>query len=453
MANPKDRDFVLQYMMDADKSDGVEFSDCCSIESDEEFSGDDVGDGSDQESEPVDEIQYNCDAERDLSILEEHNEITIQSSLPKESNLMGNTGDICDEDGDSEHHDNASQAKKSLAASSNVQIEDCDSVQAIPSPVFTDTLTVSHVCEMVQTPVTATGIDKLALTPEIRSGNSFSLSTVEKRKRSAVPLSTGLSAADIDLVRADLRLKRKPTTALSVIEHFGIQFDEAEDRRKAMKVLSRQIARQKEESRDRKSDTVDSSNDIVFTFSDFGVSNSEEVAKIITPSKGLSTPQRSKSKLFTPALHSSMQTDTPCRPSHKSGRKEMAWGSIKDDSVRKRTNNCAKRTSSMLSEFCESSEGRVSKLQLFQMTAKYFLGDGFEVRENPKKVKPSKVLGLQVVNRMSRRKMDHLRSFMKDNYSVSMTSRKDIQDEKKNLSLSLAGWMDWKYSGKYSGGV
>ena len=45
MENPKDREFILQYML-ADVSE-EDFSDSCSIGSQDEFSGEDVGDDSD----------------------------------------------------------------------------------------------------------------------------------------------------------------------------------------------------------------------------------------------------------------------------------------------------------------------------------------------------------------------------------------------------------------------
>ena len=55
LENPKDLAFIQQYMYASED----EFSDCSSIASEEEFSGEDVADGSD---ESEDEIHFHCDS-------------------------------------------------------------------------------------------------------------------------------------------------------------------------------------------------------------------------------------------------------------------------------------------------------------------------------------------------------------------------------------------------------
>ena len=68
MDNPKDREFILQYML-ADVSK-EELSDSCSIGSEDEFSGEDVGDDSDLEhSEDDHDIELNFEAGRELMSL------------------------------------------------------------------------------------------------------------------------------------------------------------------------------------------------------------------------------------------------------------------------------------------------------------------------------------------------------------------------------------------------
>ena len=80
---------------------------------------------------------------------------------------------------------------------------------------------------------------------------------------------------------------------------------------------------------------------------------------------------------------------------------------------------------------------RVSKIKLLQQITKEFLGDSYEVREIPKKVEPSKVLSLQVETQMSRRKMDSVRSFVKNSCGVSLPSREIVYKEKKRRCVPV----------------
>ena len=75
MENPEDNALIMKYILAEEFSDGEDR--CYSFDSDDEFSGDDVGDGSDEE-ESEDEIDFHCES----VISEEQDEQSM-----KETNL------------------------------------------------------------------------------------------------------------------------------------------------------------------------------------------------------------------------------------------------------------------------------------------------------------------------------------------------------------------------------
>ena len=408
LENPKDLAFIQQYMYASED----EFSDCSSIASEEEFSGEDVADGSD---ESEDEIHFHCDSVINGDKQEEA--VTASEfSEPGEDTHTGkatNLGDVAD------------STDKSNVFLKIKKFSGVDDIESSPVDLSTNFSWDKQVSEKTShftalTPVSATGIDELS----ICSGTHSILETPKK----SLNVPAGLTVLDVEEVICNMSSKRKKTTANDIIEYYHMQFSDKENKTKAQIALSKVLSKLKDQGK-KKNCSEKLYDDFLFLFSDFGIMNSKEILQIMKC-------QSQHDTMITPQKSGPTSCSTPCTPSQSSvklqGRKKMSWSSIKKNTVTKRVNDYARKVTSELSEFVDSSEGKVTKDYLLQRIVKNLLGDSFELREIPKPVKASKDLGLQICNRMSRRKMDRLRMHMKKNYSVSMTSRKRLQEEKKS---------------------
>ena len=412
MDNPKDREFILQYMF-ADVSQ-EDLSDSCSIGSEDEFSGEDVGDDSDLEhSEDDHDIVLNFEAGRELMSLNA-NEIV--------DNVNNSSLSVSPQPLDLEESNPCGNKSNQLE---NYSFEFDNVNTSVLSPVFA----AGVENEEIQTPVTATRIDTMSLCSMTPVADKRS-KTPTSSKKSVID---GLSISHIALIRDELNGKKIKITAANILEHLGMEFDNPENRKKAMIQLSREISKQKEMSKRGNKNVLYSSNEIVISFKTLGVTNCENVVKRIDGSRCPLTPLS-----CSPKIKSCNISDTPCRSSQNSaGRKKKDWGSIKKSAVLKRMDKISKDVATVLTNFAEESGDRVCKIKLLQQITKQFLGDNYEVREIPKKVEPSKVLSLQVETQMSRRKMDSVRSFVKNDCGVSLPSREMIYKEKKHRCVPV----------------
>ncbi|KAL5257217.1 hypothetical protein ACHWQZ_G012228 [Mnemiopsis leidyi] len=198
MDDPKDLAFIHQYMYASDD----ELSDCSSLASDEEFSGDDVADGSD---ESEDEINFHCDPVIDGDQQEE----PVTTSVNYESEKFAH----------SNNENMGAQSTELVAASIDGK--------------------------------SATGLEKMSLSPgtdfALTLGNSFN-ETPKKSLDLSAPVPVGLTAMDIEEVKQDMSFKKKKlTTANDIIQYYNIKFCQKEKRAKALSALSKVLLKLKDE--------------------------------------------------------------------------------------------------------------------------------------------------------------------------------------------------------------
>ena len=406
MDNPNDREFILQYML-ADVSE-EDSTDSCILDSEDEFSGEDVGDDSDLEDSD-DDIEINCEVGRELATLHCEKEIveSVNDQHLSKSPLLQEEDISCGTE---------SSLGKTISFESN-------DVNTLFSPT---SVRVQHGSE-IETPVTATRIDKMS----ICSGTPVADINCQSPISSKNLVMNGLNISHIARIRDEFICKKRKVTAACILEYLGMEFDNPENRKNARIQLSKEIAKQKEEAKNGKKDLLYSSKEIVISFKGFGVINPEDVMRKID--RFSLTP-----RTCSPKNKSCNIDNTPCRSSQSSaGRKKKDWGSIQKSAVLKRIDKKSKDVATELTNFVEESGDRVSKIKLLQQITKEFLGDSYEVREIPKKVEPSKVLSLQVETQMSRRKMDSVRSFVKNSCGVSLPSREIVYKEKKRRCVPV----------------